>query len=133
LLTFDSLNDLVDAIQLNMATTELAGLQALLGRLGLDTEIPKCPETDVLAHPVDIYRSYLANILVTLLECDPRIAYESIQPATEITDGDLTIVVPRLRIKDTKPKELAAELGIRVCLPLWDLSSIPESLNYQSK
>jgi arginyl-tRNA synthetase len=111
------LNDLAEIVHFNMATTDLVGLQALLGRLGLETEIPTFSETDVLTHPVDIYRSYLAHILVNLLECDPHIAYESIQPA-EITDGDLTIVVPRLRIKDTKPKDLAAELGHRVCLPL---------------
>lgn len=97
-----------------MSTVALVGLQARLEQLGLDVPIPAFPEAQVLARPLDIYRSYLADILVNLLGCDPHVAYDSIQWVLELSSCDLTVVLPRLRISDSKPAELALELRKKV-------------------
>jgi arginyl-tRNA synthetase len=61
---------------------------------------------------MDIYLSYLAEILVQLTGCMPQVAYESIQWSNEF--GDLVVVAPRLRLKDVNANELAIDLKMRV-------------------
>jgi arginyl-tRNA synthetase len=95
-----------------MATLSSDGLQALLEGIGIERPIPSFPQADVQNSPMDIYKSYLADILVQLTECEPQVAYESIQLPNDF--GDLVVVLPRLRLKDVKPKDLAIELKQRV-------------------
>lgn len=92
-----------------MATASLAGLQAFVAELGL-RPIPEFPEADVLNSPIDIYHSYLSERLLELVACDPQLVYHSIQPSKTIEDGDLDIVLPKLKLDGIKPKELAGEL-----------------------
>jgi arginyl-tRNA synthetase len=59
-----------------------------------------------------VYLSYLAEILVQLTERAPQVTYESIQWPNDL--GNLVVVLPRLRLKDVNPNELAVELKKRV-------------------
>ncbi len=92
-----------------MATASLLGLQAFVAEIGLEP-IPLFEAADVLNNPIDIYHSYLAEHLQTLIECDPHLVYNSIQPSNIIENGDLDIVLPKLKLDGVKPKELAGEL-----------------------
>lgn len=95
-----------------MATLSSDGLQTLLGAVGVEGIIPSFPLADIQNSPMGIYLSYLAEILVQLTECEPQIAYESIQWPNEV--GDLVVVLPRLRLKDANSQDLATELMERV-------------------
>jgi arginyl-tRNA synthetase len=102
-----------------MATTAcLPGLEALLADLGLGP-IPSFTAADVLNHPIDIYHSYLAANFQNLVECDPDLVYESILPANTTGNGDLDIVLPRLKLPGASPKELAEKLINQACYFLW--------------
>jgi arginyl-tRNA synthetase len=92
-----------------MATVSLSGLQTFVGEIGLDP-IPSFAAADVLNNPIDIYHSYLAEVFGALVECDPDLVYNSIQPAGTAGNGDLNIVLPRLKLPGASPKSLAIEL-----------------------
>jgi arginyl-tRNA synthetase len=93
-LTLSGLVDLVAAVSLD------AGLQ-------LKTPIPPAQAADILTKPGDIYRSYLADILSDIIDCDAETIYEVIGSANDPAQGDLTVAVPRLKLKDVDPRELA--------------------------
>jgi arginyl-tRNA synthetase len=97
-----------------MATLSSDGLQALLGGVGVESPIPPFLLADLQSSPMGIYVSYLAEILVQLTECEPQVAYQSIQWPNDL--GDLAVVLPRLRLKDVDPNDLAVELKKRVGL-----------------
>jgi hypothetical protein len=67
---------------------------------------------DTQNNPLGIYLSYLAETLVKLTECEPQVAYDSIQWLNE--QGDLAVVLPRLRLQDVKLEKLATDLIQRV-------------------
>ena len=92
-----------------MATKSHLGLEAFLGELGLGP-IPAFPEADILNDPVDIYHAYVAEHLETLVKCDQDIVYSAIQPPHSTVDGDLDVVIPRLKLPGGNPKEQALEL-----------------------
>jgi arginyl-tRNA synthetase len=98
-----------------MATLQADGLQVLLNRLGVEDSVNSFSSADILTRPLDIYRSYLAEVLVQFTECEPQVAYDSIQEPNDF--GDLEVVIPRLRLKGSNPKELAFELAQKVCPP----------------
>jgi hypothetical protein len=95
-----------------MATLSSDGLQTLLAEVGVESPVPPFPLADIQNSPMGIYLSYLAEILVQLTECVPQVAYGSIQWPNDL--GDLVVVLPRLRLKDVKPNDLAVELKKRV-------------------
>lgn len=95
-----------------MATLLPEGIEALLATLGVAGPVPIIEGTDLLNNPIDIYLLYLADTLVKLTECSPRVAYESIQWPNEL--GDLVVVLPRLRLQTKNPKALAVELKQKV-------------------
>jgi hypothetical protein len=99
-----------------MATTTPDGLQALLAAVGVEDPIPSFPLADTQTNPLAIYLSYLAEILVKLTECEPQVAYDSIHWPNE--QGDLAVVLPRLRLQDVKLEKLAADLIRRVGVAL---------------
>src|SRR6266498_2524002 len=92
-----------------MATASLPGLEALFADLELGS-LPSFASADVLNHPIDIYHSYLAAHFQALVECDQEVVYESIQPANTTGNGDLDIVVPKLKLPGSNPKDLAEKL-----------------------
>ncbi|KND95285.1 Arginine--tRNA ligase, cytoplasmic [Tolypocladium ophioglossoides CBS 100239] len=69
------------------------------------------PDACVLSRPVDIYRVYLADILTKLAGCEPALAYDAIQTSSTLANGDLTIPVPRLRLKGEKPVDHCADFA----------------------
>ena len=92
-----------------MATTTLLSLQAFAAKIGLQP-IPSFAEADLLNNPVDIYHAYLAKHLQTIVEGEDSLVYNSIQPSNTIENGDLDIVLPKLKLPGISPKELAGEL-----------------------
>jgi arginyl-tRNA synthetase len=92
-----------------MDTRTTAGLEELLTELELETPIPSFPHADVQKRPIDIYRSYLADTASKVLGCDSQLAYDAIQGANMKENGDLTLILPKLRLKTQKPKDLAFE------------------------
>ncbi|KAL0933847.1 arginyl-trna synthetase [Colletotrichum truncatum] len=82
-----------------MATLSINGLQSSLERLSLDTPLPSFPVADVLVRPLDIFRSYIAQIVAEIAECDPALAYDAVQTTATIAMGDLAVILPRLKIK----------------------------------
>lgn len=95
-----------------MATLELSGLTARLEGLGLGG-IPEFPEAHVLNKPLDIGRSYLAEILSSLTDCDALTAYNSIHWPNDIFTADLTVPLPKLS-HGADPDALAVDLMKRV-------------------
>jgi len=89
----------------DMATLSLAGLQALVEDLGLDVPIPVFAGADVLNNPLDIARSYVAEIVCNgLPTCDPQLAYNAISSPNNLDAGDLAITVQKA-CQGVKPDE----------------------------
>jgi len=97
-----------------MATTFLPCLEALAAEIGLGP-IPSFAAADILNNFIDIYHSYLAENFQTLADCNPNIVYDSIQPSNTTENGDLDIILPKLKLPGATPKELAAKLLKKVC------------------
>lgn len=95
-------------------TCSVSGIESLLGKAGLDTPIPEYPGADVVHNPQDIFRAYLADIIQKLLGCDKQIAYDAIQTSNITGMGDLIVVAPKLRLRDTRPEDLVIDLAGRV-------------------
>ena len=95
-------------------TLSLSSLQACLGELGAPIPGPSFPSADPGQNPYDIYRSYIASALEKLTDCDRVLLYESLQRTSTPSKGDLSLVVPRLRVKGVKPNDLAVELSSKV-------------------
>lgn len=98
-----------------MTTLSVDDIQTLLEGLGVRDPIPSFPEANVESQALDIYHSYLADILLDLVQCDARVAYEAIQWSPDVSNGDLVVVVPRLRLQDSNPAEMAMHLKRKVC------------------
>src|SRR5687768_16851998 len=98
-----------------MATVSDDGLEKFLGELGLQTPIPAFGPANVMSKPLDIGRSYLANILRSLLEQDPATIYDAVQSPTDISAGDLYVPVPRITHDEEEAEDLALDLMRRVC------------------
>lgn len=97
-----------------MASLSISELENSLGDLDLSTPVPPFPTADVLNKPLDLFRSYLAEIFGSLVECDPAVAYNSVHLSNDPSQGDLTVVLPRL-CPGAKPPDVAADLCKRVC------------------
>jgi arginyl-tRNA synthetase len=95
-----------------MTTLDQNGLVTRLEGLGLGP-IPDFVDAHVLNKPLDIGRSYLADILRSLVHCDPILAYKSIQWPNDIFTADLTVPLPKLS-RGSEPKTLGIDLRQRV-------------------
>lgn len=96
-----------------MSTLTLDDLGALLQGFGTNPlpTIQGLSDACVLSRPIDIYRVYLADILAKLAGCEPALAYDAIQTSSTLSNGDLTIPVPRLRLKGKKPVDQCADFA----------------------
>src|SRR5277367_387029 len=100
-----------------MSTLDLPGLATRLKGLGLGP-IPQFSEAHLLNKPLDIGRSYLADILGHLFGCDPITAYNSIQSPNDISNGDLAVPLPKLcRGADWKAVRIDLNKRVRRSLP----------------
>lgn len=92
---------------LTMAETEQ--LANKLSQLGLDDTVKPFPGSNPLQNPVDLFRSYISQELSKISGVDQEIIFPALEWANTPERGDLLIPIPRLRIKDGKPQDLAAE------------------------
>ncbi|KAH7155825.1 hypothetical protein B0J13DRAFT_546435 [Dactylonectria estremocensis] len=107
-------------------TSTPKGLEALLEGLSLDP-LPQYGSNDALTKPVEIWRSYFARFLSTVLDCDESVIQEAISSTTETSLGDLALILPRLKLKNLDHnglKSLAFDIGQRLppsplFLPPW--------------
>ena len=96
-----------------MATLTLDGLKSHLLSLSHKEPAPALTE-DVLVNPIDVYRCYLSEIFCRLLACDVAKTRDVIQWSNVLSNGDLLLVVPRLRIQGVDPIQVAKELSEKV-------------------
>ncbi|KAH9860762.1 hypothetical protein J1614_012095 [Plenodomus biglobosus] len=83
-------------------------LDVVLSSLSLDP-VPEIEASHASSNPLDVYRCYLAGILANVAKCEPEIAHKSIQWPNNIFNGDLAVILPKLRA-GVKAEELAVEL-----------------------
>lgn len=77
------------------------------------TPVPPVKSVHVLSNPLDIYRAYLAEILAGITGCDLETTYQSIQWPNNIFNGDLAVILPKIR-PGAKANEVAFELMQKV-------------------
>jgi arginyl-tRNA synthetase len=92
-----------------MTTLEQTGLAQLLEGLFISVPGTGLVGASVLTNPLDLCRSTLAELLATLVQCDTQAAYNSIQWPNNISNGDLSVTVPKL-CPGRKPAELSSQL-----------------------
>ena len=92
----------------------LSALETQLGSLGLESPLPELPATDVLTKPLDIYRSHLASLVATAADCDVAVAYKAITLSTDISLGDMAVILPRLKAKADDLADFAMEITQKV-------------------
>jgi arginyl-tRNA synthetase len=100
-----------------MATQTIASLEQLLGGLGAKTPIPSYPAASVLVRPLDIGRSYLADILGGIVENDASNAFGSIALPKNLDPGDLVVTLPQLS-HGSVADDLARTIMDKVSTPL---------------
>lgn len=96
-----------------MSTLDQAGLTQLLESLSISAPSSEIADATVLANPLDLCRSTLAELLAGLVDCDVQTAYKSIQWPNNIFNGDLSVTVPKL-CPGRKPAELSSQLVDKV-------------------
>jgi hypothetical protein len=97
----------------NLTTADQGGLEALLRKLGLLVPVPSFAAADILSKPLDIGRSYLADILYNLEKCDRENAFNSIQISNDIESEDLMVRLPKVWPGD-KFKEIGEKISFNV-------------------
>lgn len=100
-----------------MPTFTITELEDLLKGLDLQTPVPQFASSNVLSRPLDLCRSYLADLLCSLVDCNPTSAYSAVQLSGDPLHGDLTVVLPRL-CPGRKAGEVAEEILDKVCAAL---------------
>lgn len=97
-----------------MSTLSAEGLEAVLGSIGVESAVPIFAGADLQRDPMSIFVSSLAQTLAQLTECGPDLAFGAIQWPSD--EGDLVIVLPKLRLRNTNAKVFASELMHKVRL-----------------
>ena len=95
-----------------MAATSEEGLERFLDTIGILSQNLASISSAIYSDPLALCFAHLADLLVQLTECDHHVAYKSIVWAGDMTH--LVVVAPRLRLKDIKAADLAADLQHRV-------------------
>ena len=97
----------------NMSTLDQAGLTELLEGLSITAPTSDVVGGTILSNPLDLCRATLADVLAGIVECDIQTAYRSIQWPNNISNGDLSVTVPKL-CPGRKPAELSSQLVDKV-------------------
>ncbi|KAF2854871.1 Nucleotidylyl transferase [Plenodomus tracheiphilus IPT5] len=84
-------------------------LEHALKVLNLTVPMPEVKAAKALTNPLDVFRTYLAETLAEIAGCDIEAAYKSIQWPNNIFNGDLAVILPKLR-PGAKAEEVAVEL-----------------------
>ncbi|GAB7350129.1 hypothetical protein MBLNU459_g0792t1 [Dothideomycetes sp. NU459] len=86
-------------------------LTASLSSLGVSS-VPSVPQ--VITHPTfnqfDIFRSHITELLAPITGADPKVIYAALQWTQTLSNGDLMLPVPALRLKGKKPDAMAIEI-----------------------
>jgi hypothetical protein len=96
-----------------MSTLKYDGLANLLKQLSISTDSSMIESTKLLANPLDVLRASLAELLVKIVDCQAEDANKSIQWPNDLSNGDLSVTLPRLR-PGCKPKDLSSEVVNKV-------------------
>lgn len=99
-----------------MTVFGIAQLEHSLATLHLTTPRSNNELADIFSNPLDLCRSLLADILSETVGGELEAAFKAIQWPNNIYDGDLSVVLPKLR-PGCKAAELAAEIALTVCAP----------------
>jgi arginyl-tRNA synthetase len=99
-------------------TTSMEGLSSLLQGLSVDPISP-IDSDEILVKPVEIWRAHLAGLFSRsgLLECEAEVIQDAITSTADASFGDLTLVLPRLKLKGVNKdglKKLGFDLGSSV-------------------
>lgn len=115
-------------------TRKMKRLETQLEKLNVHVPVPSYGAAQILENPIDVYRSYLANILEPLLkDASSQNVHHSIQYTNSLSYGDLILVIPRLQLKRSNPIEVAKDLASRVNNPdrfgniwsrIWSLTDV---------
>lgn len=97
-----------------MSTLSTEGLEAVLESTGVEGAVPIFAGADLKRDPMSIFVSYLAATLAQLTRSEPDLAFGAIQWPND--EGDLVIVLPKLRLKNVNGEVLASELMPKVRL-----------------
>lgn len=97
-----------------MTTFGIAELETSLATLQLSASRAVIESDDVVINPLDLCRRLLAEILSQAVDGSPEAAYKAIQWPNNIYNGDLSVVLPKLR-----PGSKAAELAIELLQKVW--------------
>jgi arginyl-tRNA synthetase len=97
-----------------MSTLEYYGMVTLLKQLSISTDSSMIESTKLLANPLDVLRASLTELLVKIVDCQAEDANKSIQWPNDLSNGDLSVTLPRLR-PGCKPKDLSSEVVNKVC------------------
>jgi arginyl-tRNA synthetase len=114
-----------------MTTLAIVGLGEFLSNLGLKTPIPSFGPADVLNRPLDIGRSYLADIVHELADGEPEQAYKSIHWPNNIFNGDLAVIIPKL-CPGSDPHTVGFDLTQKVFLHLFSCKILNHLLSFIS-
>jgi arginyl-tRNA synthetase len=87
----------------------MEALEQSVASLGLDVPIPGLNASEAVANPLNFYRAYLARVLTEIADCDLDSASKAIQWPNNIDNGDLAVILPKLRPR-AKAQEVAFEL-----------------------
>ncbi|KAK2751149.1 hypothetical protein FQN57_000224 [Myotisia sp. PD_48] len=107
------------------STLTIQGIESLLKSLGAEVPILEYPYANIIDNPIDIYRLLITGVIQQIAVCESDIAYDSIQKTNTIANGDLSIVIPRLRRKRIKHQKLAEDIASK--FPLHRLISPPSA------
>jgi arginyl-tRNA synthetase len=93
----------------------MEGLERNVAALGLEAPAAHA-SAQIFTNPLDLFRSYLAEILVNIAECSDSDARKAIQWPNNVFNGDLAVVLPRLK-PGAKADKLAVEIMEKVLSP----------------
>jgi arginyl-tRNA synthetase len=86
-------------------------LERCLASLSLDGPLPEVSAAKVETNPLDLCRVHLAAILADVLGCDIKSTFGSILWPNNIFNGDLAVVLPKLKLR---PGEEASEVASKL-------------------
>lgn len=93
-----------------MAAAEPATIHEKLQSLGIHDKLQHFSTSNFATNPVDIFRSYIASNLSSIVGVDPASIYTGLEWTTKTTNGDLILATPKLRLK-SNPQELAQKVA----------------------
>jgi arginyl-tRNA synthetase len=92
-----------------------------VGGMSLEAMTDKYPNCYPELNPFDFFRAHLTNVLADITGVDPAIIYPALSWTSSLEKGDLILAAPALRVKGTKPDELAKQWAEKVRLSSGDM------------